>query len=68
MRYVVLAGVAVFGVTGAAVQLSRVDGGFAGETAVRLLLVGLASGSLAALGWHAVIWHAERLGGRGATL
>lgn len=67
VRYVVLAGVAVFGVTGAVVELGRVDG-FAGEAVVRLVLVGLASGGLAALGWYVVIWHAERLRRRGAAL
>jgi hypothetical protein len=38
-----------------------VDGGFAGETVVRLVLSGLVSGGLAALAWYVVLWHLERL-------
>lgn len=61
VRYLVLAALVVFGVTGAIVELGRVDGEFAGETAVRLVLSGLVSGGLAALAWYVVLWHLERL-------
>jgi len=67
-RYVVLVAVLLLGATGAAVQLGRADGALAGETAVRLILTGLVSGGLAALGWYVVLWHAARLRRSLATL
>lgn len=60
-RYVVVAAVVVLGAAGALVELGRAEGGFAGETAVRLGLTGLVSGGLAALAWYVVLWHAARL-------
>ncbi|TCC29185.1 DUF4184 family protein [Kribbella sindirgiensis] len=61
VRYLVLGALVVFGVVGAVVELGRVDGELAGETAVRLVLSGLVSGGLAALAWYVVLWHLERL-------
>ncbi|MEV0792439.1 DUF4184 family protein [Kribbella sp. NPDC050459] len=61
VRYLVLAALMVFGVTGAIVELGRADGEFAGETAVRLVLSGLVFGGLAALAWYVVLWHLGRL-------
>jgi hypothetical protein len=60
-RYVVLTAMILLAVAGAVIELGRADGGFTGETAVRLVLTGLASGGLAALGWYVVLWHAARL-------
>jgi hypothetical protein len=68
VRYVVLAALVLFGVAGAVVELSRVDGDFSGETVVRLVLSGLVSGGLAALGWYVVLWHLARLRRRTVTL
>lgn len=67
VRYVVLAALALFGAAGAVVELTHVDGDFGGETAVRLVLSGLVSGGLAALGWYVVLWHLARLWRRTAT-
>ncbi|WP_410787618.1 DUF4184 family protein [Kribbella sp. C-35] len=61
VRYLVLGALVLFGVVGAVVELGRVDGEFAGETAVRLVLSGLVSGGLAALAWYVVLWHLGRL-------
>ncbi|MGZ0146564.1 DUF4184 family protein [Kribbella sp. WER1] len=61
VRYVVLGALVLFAVVGAVVELSRVDGGLAGETAVRVVLSGLVYGGLAALGWYVVLWHLGRL-------
>ncbi|GAA1146332.1 hypothetical protein GCM10009630_51050 [Kribbella jejuensis] len=61
VRYVVLGALVVFAIIGAMVELGRADGGLGGETAVRLVLSGLMSGGLAALGWYVVLWHLGRL-------
>jgi hypothetical protein len=61
VRYVVLTAVILLAAAGAVIELGRAEGGFTGETAVRLALTGLASGGLAALGWYVVLWHAARL-------
>jgi hypothetical protein len=61
VRYVVLGALVLFGVVGAVAELGRAGGGLAGGTAVRLVLSGLVSGGLAALGWYAVLWHLGRL-------
>ncbi|HZX07132.1 DUF4184 family protein [Kribbella sp.] len=73
IRYVVLGALALFALVGAVVELSRVEGGLAGETAVRVVLSGLVAGGLAALGCFVVLWHLGRLGrlsrlGRGARV
>lgn len=68
VRYVVLAGGIVLAATGAIVELGRADGELGGEIAVRLLLSGVVSGGLAALGWYVVIWHLVRFRRRVATL
>jgi hypothetical protein len=68
VRYLVLAALVLFGAAGAVVELSRVDGDFTGETVVRLVLSGLVSGGLAALGWYVVLWHLARLRRRTVTL
>lgn len=56
--YVAAIGLAVGGVV---VEVGRVDGGFAGETGVRTVLIGLMSGGLIAVGAYVVLWHLERL-------
>ncbi|MFF0268842.1 DUF4184 family protein [Kribbella sp. NPDC004536] len=61
VRYVVLGALVLFALVGAVVEVGRADGGLAGETAVRLILSGLVSGGLAALGWYVVLWHLGRL-------
>jgi hypothetical protein len=67
-RYVVIAGGILLATTGAIVELGRADGELRGETAVRLLLSGVVSGGLAALGWYVVIWHLVRFRKRVVTL
>ncbi|GAA3150143.1 hypothetical protein JOF29_008277 [Kribbella aluminosa] len=61
IRYVVLGALVLFAAVGAVVELSRVEGGLAGETAVRVVLSGLVYGGLAALGWYVLLWHVGRL-------
>ncbi|MGW7679886.1 DUF4184 family protein [Kribbella sp. NPDC054772] len=68
VRYVVLAAGTLLAATGAIIELGRADGELGGEIAVRLLLSGLVSGGLAALGWYVVIWHLVRFRRRVATL
>ncbi|WP_328998939.1 DUF4184 family protein [Kribbella sp. NBC_00709] len=68
LRYVVIAAVTLLAVTGAVVELARVDGDLSGETAIRLVLSGLVSGGLATLAWYVVLWHLARLRRRTVTL
>lgn len=61
VRYVVLGALVLFALVCAVVEIGRADGALVGETAVRLILSGLVSGGLAALGWYVVLWHLGRL-------
>ncbi|GAA1613291.1 MULTISPECIES: DUF4184 family protein [Kribbella] len=61
IRYGVLGALLVFAAVGAIVELNRVEGDLAGETAVRVILSGPVSGGLAALGWYLIVWHLARL-------
>ncbi|GAA2791561.1 DUF4184 family protein [Kribbella solani] len=60
-RYVAYAAGVVLAGWGAVRELGRVEGGLAGETAVRTVLSGVVTGGLLALGVYVVWWHLNRL-------
>ncbi|MEU8227056.1 DUF4184 family protein [Kribbella sp. NPDC048915] len=60
VRYFVLGLAVAFAAVSVAVELGRVDGAFAGETAVRLVLSGLVSGALIVLVGYVLVWHLIR--------
>lgn len=60
VRYLVYVAAAGLAIRGAVVEIGRLDGAYAGEAVVRLMLTGIVSGALVALGAYVVLWHAER--------
>lgn len=61
VRYVVYAAAVGLAIGGAVVELGRYQGDFGGETVVRAVLTGVASGGLIALVAYVVLWHLGRL-------